>query len=264
MALAASNLATSWDNVDRTTSPGYSTASISPAADSLLLVCIHWGAATTAATTMAVSGLGLTWTQVMFDADGIRTQFVFRAQCGSSPGSGALTFTWSAGDATQIGCQWSVIQITGHDTTTPVVQTKIVGGDNTTANAPTGTLDSAISAADNRAFCFVSKRNTQATNPRTNWTELGEAISTSAPSESLESQWRNDGTNETTFGATWTTAVRYQMFGLEIAAAAAAAGRPKVWTGSAWVAKPAKVWSGSAWVEKPVKVWSGSAWVTVD
>jgi hypothetical protein len=39
------------------------------------------------------------------------------------------------------------------------------------------------------------------------------------------------------------------------------AGRAKVWTGSAWVTKPAKVWSGSAWVTKPAKVWNGSAWV---
>ena len=35
----------------------------------------------------------------------------------------------------------------------------------------------------------------------------------------------------------------------------------KVWSGAAWVEKPAKVWTGSAWVEKPAKVWSGSAWV---
>lgn len=42
---------------------------------------------------------------------------------------------------------------------------------------------------------------------------------------------------------------------------AAAAGRLKVWTGSAWDRKPAKVWSGSAWVTKPVKIWNGSAWV---
>jgi hypothetical protein len=35
----------------------------------------------------------------------------------------------------------------------------------------------------------------------------------------------------------------------------------KVWSGSAWVEKPAKVWSGSAWVTKPMKIWNGSAWV---
>jgi hypothetical protein len=35
----------------------------------------------------------------------------------------------------------------------------------------------------------------------------------------------------------------------------------KVWSGSAWVAKPVKYWTGSAWVEKPIKFWNGSAWV---
>ena len=42
-----------------------------------------------------------------------------------------------------------------------------------------------------------------------------------------------------------------------------AGGRPKVWNGSAWVAKPVKVWNGSVWVEKPMKVWNGSAWELV-
>lgn len=35
----------------------------------------------------------------------------------------------------------------------------------------------------------------------------------------------------------------------------------RVWSGSAWVAKPLKVWNGSTWVAKPLKVWNGSAWV---
>ena len=35
----------------------------------------------------------------------------------------------------------------------------------------------------------------------------------------------------------------------------------KIWSGSAWVSKPAKVWSGSAWTQKPVKYWNGTAWV---
>lgn len=36
----------------------------------------------------------------------------------------------------------------------------------------------------------------------------------------------------------------------------------KVWTGSAWVAKPLKRWNGSAWVAvTALKRWNGSAWV---
>ena len=38
-------------------------------------------------------------------------------------------------------------------------------------------------------------------------------------------------------------------------------GNAKIWTGSAWAAKPVKVWNGTAWVAKPLKVWNGSAWV---
>jgi len=44
------------------------------------------------------------------------------------------------------------------------------------------------------------------------------------------------------------------------AATPPATSRLKVWTGSAWVAKPVNVWTGSAWVEKPIKFWNGSAW----
>jgi hypothetical protein len=49
--------------------------------------------------------------------------------------------------------------------------------------------------------------------------------------------------------------------GVTPAAAGGGGNRAKVWSGSAWVQKPAKVWSGSAWVTKPVKIWNGSAWV---
>jgi len=37
-------------------------------------------------------------------------------------------------------------------------------------------------------------------------------------------------------------------------------GQVKVWSGSAWLEKPAKVWNGSSWVEKPVKTRQGSEW----
>jgi hypothetical protein len=37
-------------------------------------------------------------------------------------------------------------------------------------------------------------------------------------------------------------------------------GRPKVWSGTAWDAKPSKVWNGTANVEKPTKAWTGTEW----
>jgi hypothetical protein len=37
-------------------------------------------------------------------------------------------------------------------------------------------------------------------------------------------------------------------------------GTVKVWTGTAWVAKPVKVWTGSAWLQVPLKRWTGTNW----
>lgn len=259
MALAASNLTSTWDNVDRTS---YSTASISPAANSLLIVYVFVSAASVAGSGV-VAGLGLTWNLVNSRLDGGRSQAVHWAQCGASPGSGALTLTWTGGDATSTGLGWFVIQVTGHNTAAPIVQFKLAGGDGSSSAAPSGTLTNAIGAAGNRVMSFVSHRISEVTNPRASWTELGDHNGT-VPATGIECQWRNDGTNETTFSATYATSARYIFHAIEIAiASAATGGRPKVWTGSAWAQKPGKIWTGSAWVEKPVKRWNGSAWITL-
>jgi len=211
MALAATLLTSAYNNAN---AASYTTANITPAANSLLLVfsCVR---ATTTAGTPTMAGGSLTWTTVNTDLDGIASQGVFTAQCGASPGTFALTVNATGGDGTWIGASWAVIQITGHNTTTPVAQFKFVGGDGTSSAAPTGTLDNAIGNAANRVFCYVTHRANEVTNPRTNWTELNDNAG-SAPVHASESQWRNDGTNETTFGATWTTSSRYQMHGVEI------------------------------------------------
>ena len=221
MALAATVLTSNYDNVDRVS---YPTASISPAANSLLLVFVCLRATTTAGTpsTPTTTLSGLTWTTVNTDLDGIASQGVFTAQCGDTPGTGTITFGQTGGDATHIGASWLVVQITGHNTTTPVAQFKFVGGDGTTSAAPTGVLTNAIGNAGNRVFCYVTHRANQVTNPRTNWTELNDNAG-SLPNHASEGQWRNDGTNETTFGATWVGAVRYQMHGVEINIAGGAA-----------------------------------------
>lgn len=47
------------------------------------------------------------------------------------------------------------------------------------------------------------------------------------------------------------------------AVSAAPVGKPKAWTGAAWVEKPVKYWTGSTWVTKPMKAWTGSTWKPV-
>lgn len=57
-------------------------------------------------------------------------------------------------------------------------------------------------------------------------------------------------------------AVAYGLVDLSnLTTAASTTGQIKVWTGSAFEAKPMKVWNGSSWETKPVKHWNGSAWV---
>lgn len=60
----------------------------------------------------------------------------------------------------------------------------------------------------------------------------------------------------------WSTEVAADAFVDNVNVVPVSVGRPKVWSGTAWVAKPLKVWNGTAHVEKPMKVWTGSAWKT--
>jgi hypothetical protein len=39
-------------------------------------------------------------------------------------------------------------------------------------------------------------------------------------------------------------------------------GKPLIWTGSAWIPRPAKIWTGSAWEVHPIKGYDGTDWVT--
>jgi hypothetical protein len=122
------------------------------------------------------------------------------------------------GGVTAIGCAWHIIQVQGQDTSGTIVQS------NLGATAQTGTsstvTQSAASAAANRFFSYHIHRAQEVTTPRTNWTELDDRNGT-APNMGFEVQWRDDGTNETTATASWTSSVRWQCLALEVKAATA-------------------------------------------
>jgi hypothetical protein len=221
MAVSGTLLTSNFDNVDAVS---FTTASVSPAANSLLIVGEFLAAATTAGTANITDSSGLlTWTTQIHDLDGGRSAGIHTAQCGASPGSFTITVNQTGGDATHTGCGHAVVQVTGHDSGTPVVQTKLVGGDGSTNTAGvevTGTLTTDPSGRpNNRVFCFWQTRLNETITPRANWTELSENLGT-APNSTYETQWRDDGTNEATYGATWATGViRYIGLAIEIAAA---------------------------------------------
>lgn len=109
MAVTATNLETSGDNVDRTS---YSTSSISPASNALILAWVY--SIVASPNTPTATGNGLTWVEVatIVDSGTNRRLTLFRAM-GVSPTSGAVTFDFAG--QTQTGCTWSVIQYSGVD-----------------------------------------------------------------------------------------------------------------------------------------------------
>jgi len=219
--MGATMLASNFDNIDRTTGL-YVSSSISPAPDSFL-ICFLMSSAATTAPTVSPSGLSLSWSSDFYDLDGGRSYGIYTAQCGASPGSGTVAFSWSDGDPTITGCGWFIIQVTRAATSGTVVQTKLVGGDgatNTAATEKTGTLDSAIADAANRVFCVWQYRLNETVTPRANWEELGTEFVTTGPNNAWECQWRHDGTNEQTYGSTIATGgIRFAGLALEVKAA---------------------------------------------
>jgi hypothetical protein len=118
-------------------------ASISPSANALLVI-VH--------TVLASSGSGWTdavsdsfganlgdWTSIGVEIDGAATvhMWLHYAQCGATPGSGTVSVDPSAGGRQVM----FVLEVTGHNTTSPVTQYKTYSSD-ATPTSPEITLDS--------------------------------------------------------------------------------------------------------------------------
>ena len=118
-------------------------ASISPSANALLIIVHCVLASSGSGWTDAVSdsfGANLgDWTSVGVEIDGAATvhMWLHYAQCGATPGSGTVSVDPSGG-ARQI---MFVLELTGHNTTSPVTQSKTYTSD-ATPTSPEITLDS--------------------------------------------------------------------------------------------------------------------------
>lgn len=209
MTLAATLLTSGSDSTDANS---YTTAAISPAANSLLL-CWAYSAGATTAPENVFSGLGLTFAEraQATTSAGARKLTLVTAQCGPSPGSGALTITAT-------GCiaeAWSIVQVTGHASTTP---RQTAGNSGTSGTAGSATLG-AGGGVDNRAFAAFAHRAQTLSSPRTNWTELSDDL-ISLPVGGLMTEWRSVSF-ESDASATWTTSSQWVGLAVEISAAAA-------------------------------------------
>ncbi len=126
-------------------------ASISPSANALLVI-VHTvldssGSGTDAVSDSFGANLG-DWTSIGVKIDGASTvhMWIHYAQCSGTPGSGTVTVYDTTMDPSLCTRQvMFVLELTGHNTTSPVVQYKVYSSD-ATPTSPEITLDSSPAA----------------------------------------------------------------------------------------------------------------------
>jgi hypothetical protein len=241
MPVGSTLIASAYDTSNKTAGQNYQTPSVTPANGTILTVDTFLAAAADVAVPI-VSGLSLTWNTILTELDGGRSAGCFWALVSGSP-TGALTITNDQSlDPAFTACGYFVRENTGCDTTTPIFQFKLAGGDGSTSTTPTVTLDNNPSGrTNNRVLMAVQHRLNAATTPRTNWVEPTNGgiladVNGASPNSGFECQWRNDGTNEATASATIGSA-RYIIWAYELAAATAAAPLPRR-RSRLWVPRP--------------------------
>lgn len=200
------------------TSP-YSSGSISPAADSLLLAWTH--VTGTAVGDPTVSGLSLTWTPYAIATVNSSTRkiAVYAARCGPTPGSGAVTFTPGG---TLTGAISHITQVTGAHLQYPISQiisTLLAAGDPLVV-PPSGSITQGY--AGNRWVGGVANTNNSAATipPPTDWTEFAESVY-STPGTKLVTLWNSGGTNPTSVTIDEDSTYDWRSLFLEIVDAAA-------------------------------------------
>ncbi len=125
-------------------------ASISPSANALLVI-VHTVLAGSGWTDAVSDSFGANlgdWTSIGVEIDGASTvhMWIHYAQCSGTPGSGTVTVYDMTMDPPWVTRQvMFVLELTGHNTTSPVVQYKVYSSD-ATPTSPEITLDSSPAA----------------------------------------------------------------------------------------------------------------------
>ena len=214
MAITNASLTSGTNTTDATS---FTTASITPTANQLVIATVVNTAAT--AGTPTLSGNGLTWVQIdtqLVAASGVRTT-MFRTM-GASPSSGAVTIDFGAD--TQTGCAWAIDAFAGIDTSGTNGSGAVVQSAKGAVDATSITVTlAAFGSTDNGAAFGMGRGRAEASTFDTGWTEIVDTTY-STPNTAIETQWRAD--NDTTAGASWVTSGKAAGIAIEIKAAAAA------------------------------------------
>lgn len=154
MAITATEKTKGYDSGSKT---AYTTASITPTANTCTLIAIahRMGTGTAAVDATSVAGAGLTWAKIdtqAYNADGHYKVDLWYG-VGASPSAGALTITWAS--QTQSNCQWCVIECDGVDPTSPIVQSAKTSS--TSASSLTVTLSAFSNSANATVGAFAAR-----------------------------------------------------------------------------------------------------------
>jgi hypothetical protein len=180
----------------------YTTASISPGANKLDIVCVASGNSNPT-NIPTVTGAGGTWVQIAtyLDTSASRRITLFR-DLSASPGSGALTIDFQ-GQVQNKQCQWSVdefsgIDITGTHGSAAIVQSNTAGVNSGTSTGLTVNL-AALGSAKNAVLGFV-RNSTDSTLPvaGSGFTELTNLDDNN--NTPIEAEW---AINKTAIAWTW-------------------------------------------------------------
>ncbi|MBI2011079.1 MAG: IPT/TIG domain-containing protein [Candidatus Colwellbacteria bacterium] len=208
-AVTVTGLTSAYDGVNRTS---YSTASITPSANKLILVSLVTRGGTVNPT---VSGNGLTWDTVKIEGEGLNMAlWVFRSM-GASPSTGSITFNFGA--ETQSAAAWSVDEFSNMDTggtngSGAIVQSV---GNTVTGTSITVTL-AAFSDVNNATFGAVVHNRNEAHTQGDGFTKVSD-VSGASPDQALMAEFK--GTNDTSVDASWVTSGSARGIGIEIKAA---------------------------------------------
>jgi len=211
-------------DIDSTNATVYTTASVTPTANRLVLILIHCRSdEATQADPTSVAGNGLTWVKVnsvkyKVGVNEDRSIWVYRA-LGASPSAGSIVITFPT---TKFDCHWSVVEFADVDTggtngSVAVVQSVTNAGAGTT---PSVTL-AAFGSVDNATYGAFGAGNATV-NLFAAGAGFAEIHEVNGQSSSIMSEWRND--NDTSVNATISVSIAWGGIAIEIKYAVAAAG----------------------------------------
>ena len=222
MPITAANLTA---NGVTTNASSYTTASVTPGANTLIIVSVSNNIGTAPVTTPTLSGNGLTYVQIdtlawNTVASPVTRTTMFRAM-GASPSAGAITIDF--GGTTQNGCIWAVNQFSGTDTSGTngsgaVVQSALSAAPDTNATSVTVTLASFGDAANNAAYISAAHSANEAATQETGWTELSDN-GHATPNRSAASAWLLG--EDTSPSYSWASNTGKGAIAIEVKAAAA-------------------------------------------